>query len=622
MKCKVCGAHNEDYLEYCENCAAPLTPDEAPEQTQSQDQDYQSYVASTGETPPAWGFVKAPQWPKPEFDANTVSEEDIPEGYAKRFNPRPAYGAEPVKPALAPVDDTLYSNNVRLHQQPAAVPETRQPVRPVRQGNQGAPRMKQEPVPGGDGGAYAATPVAVTPAPKKAKPAKVSSGFDDFDDAKPMRRTRGKQAGGKRNMLFLGAAAGLVVLIAVLLIVLVNTRHGGSFSKFLSCTFAGDPITREPVVKEGTTDDGDKAYLITVYAKKNYTIRFVAGDLVTERAISKKSIVLRVPETVWIPDEPLTESEIRVTPDITVISPSGESTQLEFAEEIVISVPTIEMTVNQPSVNDFTVDNPVVPISGTVSDNTVSVFVADNQMAIDEAGNFSTTYTLPAEGTYTITVEARKNGCQSAVATYNVTYGAATDPITSPTQGNVALDINSAIKRSDTTATMAVSGTMEAGATIAVSGVELEGAVTQDSAAGTFSFTVKTADVGVYEAVITATKEGAAKTTTVYLEHQPDKTEYMGSVYRIDYERIRDYPNHEQGYKIVGEVVEVYQSTPFVKARIKTDAGEIVFLYYSGVSEVAIGDGKTYELYADPYGTDDATGLPQMHAWFILKRAN
>ena len=35
MKCKVCGAYNEDYLEYCENCAAPLTPDEpepAPEQ--------------------------------------------------------------------------------------------------------------------------------------------------------------------------------------------------------------------------------------------------------------------------------------------------------------------------------------------------------------------------------------------------------------------------------------------------------------------------------------------------------------------------------------------------------------------------------------------------------------
>ncbi len=33
-------------------------------------------------------------------------------------------------------------------------------------------------------------------------------------------------------------------------------------------------------------------------------------------------------------------------------------------------------------------------------------------------------------------------------------------------------------------------------------------------------------------------------------------------------------------------------------------------------------DGKTYELYGDPYGTDDASGLPQLHAWFVLKRAS
>ena len=82
MKCKVCGAYNEDYLEYCEKCAAPLTADnesekpeevQQPENKQNKGQDYQSYVASTGETPPAWGFVKAPNWPKPEFDADTVS---------------------------------------------------------------------------------------------------------------------------------------------------------------------------------------------------------------------------------------------------------------------------------------------------------------------------------------------------------------------------------------------------------------------------------------------------------------------------------------------------------------------------------------------------------------------
>ena len=33
MKCKVCGAYNEDYLEYCEKCAAPLTADTESEKT-------------------------------------------------------------------------------------------------------------------------------------------------------------------------------------------------------------------------------------------------------------------------------------------------------------------------------------------------------------------------------------------------------------------------------------------------------------------------------------------------------------------------------------------------------------------------------------------------------------
>ena len=646
MKCKVCGAYNEDYLEYCESCAAPLTPDEEPEQTQpqaeEQEQDYQSYVAATGETPPAWGFVKAPQWPKPEFDANTVSEEDIPQGYGKRFNPRPAYAKEPVKPAPAPVEDAFFNNNVRVRNTNAEVqnapvqnaqafegpsPAIRQPVRPMRQGGQ--PRAGREPAMQEPVAAYGDAP-AVAPAPQRARPAKAQPVMDDFSGGARRKTRGGKSGGNKKNMLFIGSAAGLVVVIVALFLVLVFTRHGGSFAKFFSCTFAGDPVTRDPVVESGTTDDGDSATLITVYAKKNHVVRFEAGDVVKERAVKKQSIVLRVPETVWIPDEPLTESEVRITPNITIISPSGEETKLEFAEEIVIPIPSIEMTVNQPTVADFTVDNPVVPIEGVVNDNTVSVFVGENQVAIDEEGKFSTTYTLPAEGAYTLTVEARKNGCRSATATYNVTYGAATTNPTDPTtptvpQGNVAMELNSDVKRTGTSATMTVSGTMESGAGISVRGVQLKRARKHDSAAGTFSFTVKTPEVNVYEAVITATKEGAAKTTTVYLEHQPEKTAYMEGVHRISdggYDRIKNYPTHEQGYKVSGTVTEVYQSTPYAKARIKTSEGDFVFFYYSGVSEVAVGDGKTYELYADPYGTDEATGLPQIHAWFILKRSN
>ncbi|MCR5808994.1 MAG: hypothetical protein K6G56_05475 [Clostridiales bacterium] len=60
MKCARCGFENPDYLEYCENCAAPLQ---------------QRKQAPTG---PSWGFVKAPVWADPDFSADSVSEDDVP----------------------------------------------------------------------------------------------------------------------------------------------------------------------------------------------------------------------------------------------------------------------------------------------------------------------------------------------------------------------------------------------------------------------------------------------------------------------------------------------------------------------------------------------------------------
>jgi hypothetical protein len=622
MKCKNCGAINEDYLEYCEQCAAPLTPDDqSQDKHPAEETGYKSYVASTGETPPAWGFVKAPQWPKPDFDANTVSEEDIPDNYFRSFNPRPA-GAQPreyVKPApVSTVEDDSFSNNVRVHKAPESAPEYQKAASvgqaPV------APSHAYQPYYGGNADAPVRNSGAKT-APAKPQPTrkKEDDDYDDFDDGYARARTR--TGGGKRNLLFIAAAAVLVLLIVAFGAILIGTRYGGSFAKFISCTFQGDPITRAPEVEAGTTETGDAAYVITIYAKNNYIVRFTAGEIVREVAVSKGSVSLRVPEKVWIPDEPLDSATLSVTPDIVVISPKGEETQVPFDDPISIAIPAITLTMTQPTVSDFTVDSTTVAVAGVVDDNTASIFVGENQVAVDEAGNFSTNYTLPGEGTYVLEVKAQKNGCISAVATYNITYGTATTP-TSPEQGSVSFSVNDDVKRYGTSATITVAGTMEQGATIAVTGVELEGAITQDSNAGTFSFTVKTAEVGVYEAVITATKGDAAKSTTVYLEHQPDKDAYMGSVYRIDYARIRDYPHHEQGYKIVGTITEILQTTPFVIARIQTTEGDIVFCYFSNVSTIEMGDGKTYELYADPYGTDETTGLPYMHAWFILKRAN
>lgn len=636
MKCKVCGAYNEDYLEYCENCAAPLTPDE-PEPASVED----SYVASTGETPPAWGFVRAPQWPKPEFDANTVSEEDIPAAVSSRFNPRPAQPqAAASQPAAPAPDERGYSNNVRMHM-PSEPPMQRQasapapdvaeemPVRPYTPARNTATTRIAKP----SSAAKKAAPARQTPAEASA----VAGGYDDYDDleydVKPARaKKRTSARPNNRNLLFIAAVAVLVVLIAVFSIIYLNRNFDGSVGAFFAYTFGGNPFPKAATITATQTDSGDPAYIVTVYCKNKYTARFTSGETVREDVVganAKNCVAWRIPEEIFIPDEPIEESELRIKPNVVVISPNGDETAVEFEDEIVIAIPAIELNVTAPTVSDFTTDTAVVPITGTVSDNTAAVYVNETQVPIDEAGNFSTTYTLPESGVHTVTIEARKNRYQTATQTFNITYSTGTgtaDPSGTTTpgtvDGNVTFAINDSVARYATTSTMTVSGTMEAGAVISVSGVELEGEITQDAAAGTFSFTVKTESVGLYSAVITATKDSAAKSSTLYLEHRPDKDSYMSSVHALNYDRISQYPEHKQGYKVPGKVVEIYQSSPYVLARIETSQGDIVFAYYSGVSEVAVGDGKTYNLYADPAGTytlADGSTLPLMHAWFILK---
>ena len=634
MKCKVCGAYNEDYLEYCENCAAPLTPDE-PEPIPAED----SYVASTGETPPAWGFVRAPQWPKPEFDANTVSEEDIPANYSSRFNPRPAQQqAQAQQPSAPAPTDAGSRSNVRVHmpaQEPVA-PAAEPPRARVHTAEE-APVRPYTPARSASAGATRSAkpmPSAKSTAPRHAPEEPATGGYNDYDDLeydpKPIRSKKhsGLKA-GNRNLLFIGAVAVLVVLIAVFAVIYLNRNFDGNVGVFFDYTFGGTPFPKAATIEASQTDSGDPAYIVTIYCKNNYTARFTSGETVREDVVgaqTKNCVAWRIPEELFIPDEPLTDSELHVKPNVVVISPNGEETPVEFEDEIVISIPAIEMNITAPTVSDFTTDAAVIPITGTISDNTAAVYVNETQVPIDEAGNFSTTYTLPESGAYTITVEARKNGYQTASQTFHVTYGTE-DPNNASTtpgivEGNVTFAVDDSVARYGTSSTMTVTGTMEAGAVITVSGVELNGDITQDATAGTFSFTVKTEDVGLYAAVITATKDNAAKSSTLYLEHRPDKDSYMSSVHVLDYDRISQYPEHEQGYKVTGKVTEVYQSSPYVLARIETSQGDIVFAYYSGVSEVAADDGKTYNLYADPAGTytlSDGSTLPLMHAWFILK---
>ena len=87
----------------------------------------------------------------------------------------------------------------------------------------------------------------------------------------------------------------------------------------------------------------------------------------------------------------------------------------------------------------------------------------------------------------------------------------------------------------------------------------------------------------------------------------------------MDYDRMKNETLHKASYKCVGKVAEVVQTEPYVVARLTTDSGDLLFEYHNTAATVDTTDGKTYNIFGDYAGMDEATGLPKIYCWFITK---
>ncbi len=636
MRCKVCGAMNEDFMEYCENCAAPLTQ--------------AGSVAApknivTG-TRTSWSFTQDPVWPSPEFSADNVSEADVPDDFTSRYQ----YDAS---------DFTVSEQDVQAAQAGQQQYAQQQYAAPQQQPQNGfAPEYDdfQD-----DGNTI-----------RYAEPVQDYNfySYDDKMKSKPNVSAATRASGGSRRsskrantkaLLFYGAAGLLVVTIAVLLIVFLTGKKGGdagtgdqqaaitqtetdiastqtdnttnttavtgnkqsAFKMFFASLFGKSPLTR-PATIELDTSGTEKAYLITVYAKKGCTYRFTAGSLVSENPIDG-SVSLRVPEQVWIPGEPVDGNVLTITPDVVVIDSSGVETQVQFDEAITIELPTLSLNVTTPTDISVSVSDANLAIAGTVDDNTALVFANDMQLTVDVDGNFSGTYALPAAGTQDVVIEARKNGYAIARKTITVelaSNAAGTGTSTgfgSEMSGSPAFTIASDQTRRTTEATLTIKGTVQDGATLTVSGADLNGTITTD-ASGNYQFAIALPEVGLYTVVITSDSNGVNGTRTLYVERShADSNVYMEGTHALDYQYLQDSPYHKQGYTITGTIAEIIQAEPYMLVRMTTDKGDIVFAYYSGITAVEAGDGKTYKVFADPNGRYEDTGIPLVYAWYIKK---
>ncbi|MEA5060733.1 MAG: SH3 domain-containing protein [Candidatus Pelethousia sp.] len=486
MKCKVCGANNEDYLEYCENCAAPLNESAgAADDTGGASREERS-----------WGFVASPNWSKPDFSANTVSEQDIPSDFQPQTF-RPRYNSVQ---QTSPAQNTK-RNSVRTYAKPAVDSVCPTCGAAIGSGQRFCNECGQKI----DGGAPSAVPAAVqsaaapvTPVPMAAEGGSASSGaasnikyadpidddmfsfnYDDEEDhsakkanarkasktsaARPKGNSkRSRKRGGlalDKTLVFWVAAAVLVIALVAMAIFLL-TKTSGGISGLFGGIFSSSAVTKEPTIEKTTTENGDPAYNITVYAKRNSIVRFEGGAIKNETPVnSSKPIILSVPEAVWIPSEPVEGDKLEIYPNITIVAKDGTETPLTFTEPIIINIPTLNLSVTAPNTPSFDTATPDVTISGVVDDPTSVVYVNDMQLTVDESGNFEGAYTLSAEGESTINVEARKNGYAIARQSFTVNYTTA-----AAATGNTAGTTPTGGTTGGST-TPATAGTMPTGAT-------------------------------------------------------------------------------------------------------------------------------------------------------------
>lgn len=445
MVCKNCGAKNEDYLEYCEKCAAPLNE------------------GSSANQPGSFGrsFVNSPKWAKPDFNANTISESDIPSDYFSA--PKAA------EPEAAP------AQQASAHSQ-ASVQAAQQRPRPAQAGGISCPNCGASMISGqrfcnSCGARYEAAAVSSAAAASSAASSAWTGSYsapsaprqaikyaDPIDDRmfsydrteeargeRPSRSrnanakgssakggsSRGKSGArtakpasrkkrGSLNIKLMAMILGGVVVAGLLIFGIIKLVSGGLFS--------GSAVTDAATIEKTTSATGDTVYNITTYAKKGSTVRFEGGSIEREEPVTGKSVTFAIPEQLWIPGEPVdpdmlaADGTLPVYPDISVINKKGESEDIVFEQPIHVPIPTIDMTVTSPNTESFSVTSPAVEIAGMVGDTTVSVFVGDAAVPVDETGSFTYTYNLTETGTVSLNVEARKNGYAIARKTFTIEY--------------------------------------------------------------------------------------------------------------------------------------------------------------------------------------------------------
>ena len=576
MRCPKCGTQNGADFKFCKECAYPLQPD----------------ASSTKKQPRTESSVSSPDRPV----AAPFPELNVPEDIFADFDDDFDMG-EPVarggKRGTGPAVPEVSARRVSFFDDD----DTNDPPDAIE-------RKKDDAPSGADN------------SPGLENNTRTYNWDEDDYDYEEVSMKRKKQLAPRRKAspknkkniaLWITIAIVLAVLITVFALFL-SSSYEGSFTLFFNTTFTSAAITKNAEVFFGETETGDPAVLIKVYARKGFTVRFQEGELIQDTVVTGTSVTFCVPQSIWIPGSPVESSVLTVNPTVYVIDPNnnGEVIQVKI-DPVEITLPSVIITLDKPETSELITSDDTVEIAGSVSDPAVAVFIGDTQLQMDQNGYFRGIYHMDALGEHEVFIEARKPGAEVVRSRLLITY----------TKTDLALTVTNESMRTFED-TIEITGIMDRGAQLSVSGIQTVGEVNADSENGTFSFIANVPDVGLYTPTLSLTAGNVTSSITIYIEHAPDIDSYRSSARAFDYEDAISHSTMDRRYEIRGTIVSVEQTDPYVIATMLTRDGDYLTFRYYHTTTVEANDGKDYRIYAYPTGTDSDGGL-LMYCWFIYK---
>lgn len=663
MKCERCGFDNPDYLEYCQNCSAPLAS--KPE----------------GKQGPSWGFVKAPTWADPDFSADTVSEDDVPADFVseaealRRAREEARLAREEARRAQEEAEAAraaVEAERAKLAAQAAAIKAAAEAERKAEEekAQKAAEAAKAREAEEAERRAAArkAEQQRLLDERRKAeeeaaraRDAKRSyRDYDDDDDdddegsegllttiggmfkrrdraentrraERPERTERPVRAAdpaprrartedrndyrtydrGSRSPA-LGRAIKIAAIVAALAVLAVAAVL--LIGKINACSQAAKVPTVE------TKDEFPGYYFVTVYGKEGDVLVYETPDGRRQEVTvdSKKHVVFKVPESSLMTVDPVETETYDAVPKVFVRAEDGTETPVENIPAITLNVPSIE--VRWDNEDNIVSEDGSVTVSGHIDLIGTKLTVDGETVAINQDGSFSHDLSFEEAGAHTIAVEGRLGGYRVYRHNINVTVNEA-----HTTEALVQLpweygDTSFSQRVKNSVDTLEVRGQAPAGSDISVncesSNAALSVPVVNDD--GSFTFNVKMAYAGDYAiSIICNTADGKVSERIIHVQRAPEYGTYLRGAWQMNYASFAY--DSRQAYQIKGTITEILEEGDYYLAMLELDSGDKLVIEYhphygsAGVIEV----GKKYEaLYGRPMGLN-ADGIPQAYIWFV-----